>query len=159
MTPLAKQPFGSDHEPAGDRTLLTTRLISATPEQVYAAFIAPERLARWWGPNGFRSTFQVFEPRPGGTWRFVMHGPNGADYPNHSVFEALVPGERVVIRHVSGPRFTLTVTLAAEAAGTRLTWQQSFDSESEFEAVRGFAVPSNEENLERLEAELARMSA
>lgn len=156
MTPLATGPSGTEQEAADDRTLVTARLIAATPNQVYAAFVAPERLARWWGPKGFRNTFQVFEPRPGGTWQFVMHGPNGADYPNHSVFEALVPGERVVIRHVSGPRFTLAVTLVAEGTGTRLTWRQSFDSASEFEAVRRFAEPANEENLDRLEAEVAR---
>jgi uncharacterized protein YndB with AHSA1/START domain len=137
---------------------MTARLIAASPEQVYAAFVTPERLARWWGPKGFRSTFQVFDPRPGGTWRFVMHGPNGADYPNDSVFETLTPGVRVVIRHVSGPRYTLTVTLAGEGAGTRLTWRQSFDSASQCEAIRRIAVPANEENLDRLEVELARTS-
>jgi hypothetical protein len=84
-----------------------------------------------------------------------MHGPNGADYPNESVFETLVPGEKIVIRHLSGPRFTLTVTLAAEGAGTRLTWHQVLDSLSECEAVRRFAVGANEENLDRLESELA----
>jgi uncharacterized protein YndB with AHSA1/START domain len=158
MTPLATGPSGAEQELADDRTLLTARLISAPPEQVYAAFVTPERLARWWGPRGFRSTFQVFDPRPGGTWRFVMHGPNGADYPNDSVFETLIPGERVVIRHVSGPRYTLAVTLAVEGTGTRLTWRQSFDSASQCEAVRRIAVPANEENLDRLEAELGRTS-
>ena len=145
-------------DPAADRTLRTSRWISAGPEQVYAALVAPERLARWWGPKGFRNTFEAFDPRPGGEWRFVMHGPNGADYPNQSVFEALVPGERVVIRHVSRPHFTLSVTLAAEGAGTRLTWRQCFESAAECEAVRGIAAPANEENLDRLEAELARTS-
>jgi uncharacterized protein YndB with AHSA1/START domain len=158
MPPLATGPFGTEQELGDDRTLLTARLIAAPPEQVYAAFVTPERLARWWGPKGFRSTFQVFDPRPGGTWRFVMHGPNGADYPNDSVFETLIPGERVVIRHVSGPRYRLTVTLAVEGAGTRLTWRQSFDSASQCEAVRRIAVPANEENLDRLEVELARTS-
>jgi uncharacterized protein YndB with AHSA1/START domain len=66
---------------------------------------------------GFRNTFQLFEPRPGGSWKFVMHGPNGADYTNSSVLETLMPGERIVIRHASGPRFTLTVILAADGAG------------------------------------------
>lgn len=145
----------NEQELAGERTLLTARLIAATPAQVYAAFVTPERLARWWGPKGFRNTFEVCEPRTGGTWRFTMHGPNGANYPNDSVFEALVPGALVVIRHVSGPPYRLTVTLAAEGAGTRLTWRQTFDVASHFESARRFAVPANEENLDRLEAELA----
>jgi uncharacterized protein YndB with AHSA1/START domain len=158
MTPPATGPSRTEQDRAAERTIATARVIAALPEQVYAAFVSSERLARWWGPKGFRNTFQVFEPRPGGTWRFVMHGPNGGDYPNVSVFETLVPGERIVIRHVSGPRFTLTVTLAAEGAGTHVTWHQVFDSLSECEAVRRFAVGANEENLDRLESELARTS-
>jgi len=156
MTPLATGPTGTEQDLGDDRALATARVVAASPEQVYAAFVSPERLARWWGPNGFRSTFQVFEPRPGGTWRFVMHGPTGVDYPNDSVFETLLPGERVVIRHHSAPRFTLVVALAAEGAGTRLSWRQTFDSASECEALRGLAVPANEENLDRLELELTR---
>jgi uncharacterized protein YndB with AHSA1/START domain len=158
MTPLASGPAGTDQDLPSDRTLVTSRVIAASPEQVYATFVSAERLARWWGPQGFRNTFQVFEPRTGGTWRFVMHGPNGGDHPNESVFEELIPGERIVIRHVSGPRFTLTVTLTSDGAGTRLTWRQSFDSAREYEAVRSLAGPANEENLDRLEVELASAS-
>jgi uncharacterized protein YndB with AHSA1/START domain len=154
MAPPAADSTGMEGDLAGDRTLATARLIAASPDQVFAAFVSPDRLARWWGPKGFRNTFQVFEPRPGGSWRFVMHGPNGADYPNDSVFEALVPGEQVVIRHISRPWFTLTVSLAAEGAGTRLTWRQEFDSAATCEAVRRIAGPGNEENLDRLEAEM-----
>jgi uncharacterized protein YndB with AHSA1/START domain len=156
MTPLATGPSGTEQEPAASRTLATSRVLAASPAQVYAAFVSAERLARWWGPKEFRNTFQVFEPRPGGRWRFVMHGPNGASYPNDSTFEALMPGELVVIRHHNAPYFTLTITLAAEGAGTRLTWSSVFDSAAHYEAVRGFAVPANEENLDRLEVELGR---
>lgn len=154
MTPLATGPSDAEQGPAGSRTLATSRVLAASPAEVFAAFVSAERLARWWGPKGFRNTFQVFEPRPGGSWRFVMHGPNGANYPNDSTFEALVPGELVVIRHHSAPYFTLTITLAAEGAGTRLTWSGVFDLAAHYEAVRGFAVSANEENLDRLEVEL-----
>jgi uncharacterized protein YndB with AHSA1/START domain len=142
--------------PSASRTLATSRVLAGPPTAVYAAFVSAERLARWWGPKGFRNTFQVFEPRPGGSWRFVMHGPNGRDYPNDSIFDALVPGELVVIRHVSKPCFTLTIALAARGAGTHLTWRQEFDSATDCEAVRGIVVPANEENLDRLEAEIGR---
>ena len=60
-----------------------------------------------------------------------------------------------MIRHASGPRFTLTVTLTPDGAGARLVSRQSFDSAREAEAVRGFAGPANEENLDRLAAESA----
>lgn len=155
MTTLANGASSAQQSLSPDRTLSTSRMLAASPEQIYAAFTSGERLARWWGPNGFRNTFHVFEPKPGGAWRFVMHGPNGADYPNDSRFDELIPPGRIVIRHLSGPRFTLTVTLAPEGTGTRLTWQQAFDAASEYESVRRIAVDANEENLDRLEAELA----
>jgi uncharacterized protein YndB with AHSA1/START domain len=155
MSPLAPVPSGAADPELAARTFLSSRLLAASPEQVYAAFVTPERLARWWGPKDFRNTFEVCDPRPGGSWRFVMHGPNGANYPNQSVFEALVPGERIVIRHVAGPLYTLTVTLAREGAGTRLTWRQCFDSPRVAETVRRIVPGANEENLDRLEAELA----
>jgi uncharacterized protein YndB with AHSA1/START domain len=156
MAPLDTGPSDTGQGPAGSRTAATSRVLAAAPAQVFAAFVSAERLARWWGPKGFRNTFQVFEPRPGGSWRFVMHGPNGANYPNESSFEALVPGELVVIRHRNAPLFTLTVALAAEGAGTHLTWSQAFDSAADYQAVRGVVVPANEENLDRLEVELGR---
>jgi hypothetical protein len=154
MTPPVTGPSDAEPGPAGSRTLATSRVLAASPAQVYDAFVSAERLARWWGPRGFRNTFQVFEPRPGGAWRFTMHGPNGASYPNDSTFQALVPGQLVVIRHNNAPHFTLTVTLAAEGAGTRLGWSGVFDTVAHYEAVRGFAATANEENLDRLEAEL-----
>lgn len=156
-SPTAPPPAAPD--PAADRTLATTRLLAATPSQVYAAVVTPERLARWWGPRGFRNTFQVCEPRPGGAWEFVMHGPNGVDYPNRSTFDALVPGERIVIRHLNHPHYTLTVALAAEGAGTRVSWRQEFETASVCEAVRRVAGPGNEDNLDRLEAELGQAPA
>ncbi len=155
MTTPSTRATDAEQDGAAERTLSTARTIPASAEEVYSAFVTPERLARWWGPKGFRNTFQVCDPRPGGAWSFVMHAPNGADYRNESVFEALVPGQRIVIRHVSGPRYRLTVSLAAEGAGTRLSWRQTFDKAQHYESVRRFAVTANEENLDRLEAELA----
>ena len=100
-------------------TFAHTCLIPAAPSAVYAAFTAPERLARWWGPEGFRNTFTLCDFRPGGAWRFTMHGPDGKDYPNESQFVEVVPNARVVIRHVNAPHFVLTVELRAEGEGTR----------------------------------------
>lgn len=139
-----------------DRDIVTSRVVSATPEEIVAAFRDPARLARWWGPAGFRNTFDEFDFRPGGHWRFVMHGPDGADYRNRSVFvETAQP--RIVVDHVSGPKFRLTVTLdAAATGGTRVGWTQTFPSAAERDRIATFAVAANEQNLDRLEAELAR---
>ncbi|MDT8991934.1 SRPBCC family protein [Curvibacter sp. APW13] len=129
--------------------------LAAAPSKVFAAFAAPERLARWWGPAGFRNTFAVCEFRPGGAWRFTMHGPDGKDYPNESQFVEVVPNARVVIRHVNAPHFVLTVELHAEGQGTRVQWTQVFDDPAVAQAVRHIVEPANEQNLQRLAAEVA----
>jgi uncharacterized protein YndB with AHSA1/START domain len=140
-------------------TFAHTALIPATPAAVFAAFSDPERLARWWGPEGFRNSFDQCEFRPGGAWRFTMHGPDGTDYPNESTFVEVVPNARVVIRHVNAPHFVLTVALQAEGVGTRVQWTQVFDDPAVAQAVRHIVEPANEQNLQRLAAEVARPAA
>ena len=141
---------------AADAELTTTRLLDAPRERVFRAFQA-EHLAQWWGPNGFTNTFHEFELRAGARWRYTMYGPNGAGYPNESVFVEVVP-ERVVIEHISAPRFRLTITLATEGGRTRLTWRQRFPTAADCDRIRALAVPANEQNLDRLEARLAAMA-
>src|SRR5262245_47205878 len=143
---------------ASDREIVTTRLLDAPRERVFEAFRDPARLARWWGPKGFTNTFKEFDLRPGGVWRFVMHGPNGADYANHSVFVEVVKPEHVVFDHVSKPQFQMTIALGDAGPGkTTITWRMRFETAAECDKVRGFAPGANEQNLDRLEAELTRM--
>ena len=135
--------------------LSTERLLPASPRMVFAAFEQPEHLALWWGPSGFTNTFERFEFEPGGRWVFVMHGTNGASYPNESVFREIQPDTRIVIEHVVEPWFTLTVTLAPRGDQTHLTWVQEFESPEVAEQLRPICDPANEQNLDRLQALLA----
>jgi uncharacterized protein YndB with AHSA1/START domain len=139
------------------RTIANARVIGFPRALVFQALCEAEHLARWWGPNGFTNTFSVFEPRDGGSWVFVMHGPHG-DYPNESRFERVTP-EQVVIRHVSAPEFVLTVSMEDRGSETAITWEQEFDSAEMRDKVLAFVPTANEENLDRLEAELARMNS
>lgn len=145
----------SDASSKGDAVLTNRRLVNARPEEVFAAFRQPEKLARWWGPAGFTNTFQEFEFRPGGRWVFVMHAPNGLDYDNESFFREIEPYSRIVIEHVVTPWFRLTVTLSEEGGRTALTWQQEFESAEMAERMRPLSETANEQNLDRLEAVLA----
>ena len=135
--------------------LKTERTISASPAQIFEAFRQPEKLARWWGPAGFTNTFEVFNFVPGGLWKFVMHAPNGTDYPNECVFREIEPESRVVIDHVAEPHFTLTISLRTHDAHTHLTWEQAFKSAEVAEKLRSMCEPANEQNLDRLEMVLA----
>lgn len=134
--------------------MMTQRTIPFTPAEIYSAFADPARLAIWWGPNDFKNSFEIFEFRVGGSWRYVMHAPDGHNYPNESLFMELVPGERIVIQHVSAPRFKLTVSLSPDGQGTHVKWRQEFEDPKVAEAVRHIAEPGNEQNLDRLHLHL-----
>lgn len=141
-----------------DRELVATRLIDARRELVFRAFREPEHLAQWWGPKDFRNTFREFDFRPGGTWRVTMHGPDGTDYKNEYVLLEVVEPERIVISHPDPEHsFQLIIILAEEGAKTRFTWRMRFESAEHCNQVKAFVVEANEQNLDRLEAELARM--
>lgn len=132
------------------------RFIAAPPERVWRAFAEPQRLARWWGPAGFSSTFDRCDFRADGEWRFTLHGPDGAAYPNECVFRELAPASRVVIEHLGAVHhFVLTVTLVADGGGTRVDWRQRFDDAAHRARVAPFVLPANEQNLDRLAAEVA----
>jgi len=132
----------------------TSREIPASPEQVFAAFTDAQRLARWWGPAGFTNTFAACDFTPGGKWSYTMHGPNGGDYPNESVFEVVEPPARVVIRHVSKPNYRLTITLTPSSGGTTVSWEQAFDDADVARRIEHIVVPANEQNLDRLSVEI-----
>lgn len=135
---------------------ITSRDLPASPAQVFAAISTPERLARWWGPAGFSNTFTVCDFQPGGRWSFVMHGPDGASYANENVFAEIEAPGRVVIDHVCEPTFRLTIRLEATATGTRVAWEQVLDNAAFAEQMRHIIVPANEQNLDRLTAEVLR---
>lgn len=140
---------------AGENEVVNSREFDYPRNAVFGAFMDPERLARWWGPKDFTNTFQEFDFRPGGQWRFVMHGPNGTDYPNQSEFAEIVPGERIVLNHLNTPEFQLTISFAETAGRTTLTWRQRFAHAAAFERARSFLIEANEQNFDRLNAVLA----
>lgn len=135
-------------------TFRTTREIQASPEQVFAAMTDPERLARWWGPAGFTNEFHVCEIAPGGKWSFVMHGPDRGHYKNESLFEEVEAPRRMVVRHLSDPKYRLTITLEASGGGTTVGWAQAFDDAEVGKRIEHIVVPANEQNLDRLTAEV-----
>jgi hypothetical protein len=67
----------------------------------------------------------------------------------------LQPPAKVVIHHVSKPRYVLTITLAGYEQGTAITWTQEFEDASVAGRIRHIVEPANEQNLDRLESVLA----
>src|SRR5437899_724194 len=137
------------------REIVTTRMLHTPREKVFAAWTDPKLLAQWWGPNGFTNTFSEFDLRPGGAWKFVMHGPDGKNYPNHSVFAEITPPERIVFNHLVWPIFRITATFDDVGGKTKLTFRMLFNTAAECEQVKAFALDANEQNFDRLAALLA----
>jgi uncharacterized protein YndB with AHSA1/START domain len=117
-------------------TIIGVREFDAPRELVFEAWTDPKHLAQWWGPNGFTTTTSAFDMRPGGVWRFVMHGPDGCDYENRITFDEIVKPERLVYHHGGGDdvepvQFRTTVTFEDLGGRTRLTMRGVFPSAAE----------------------------
>lgn len=151
--PMSEPRSSSEHR--CDREIVSACVFRAAPGEVFEAFADPVRLARWWGPAGFASTIHEFDLRPGGRWRFTMHGPDGARYEIENRFVTVERPGRIVFRHPQpGHEFLMTMEFAADSGRTRLTWRMLFDSAAECARVRDFIIPANEQNFDRLAIDL-----
>jgi len=87
------------HATTPDREVVIARIIDAPRELVFGAFADVQHLSRWWGPHGFTTTTRAFAFREGGAWDFVMHAPDGSDYPNWITWREITPPERIALIH------------------------------------------------------------
>jgi uncharacterized protein YndB with AHSA1/START domain len=149
----AKSSLDLDSNP---RSIIGMREFDAPRDLVFAAWTDPKHLAQWWGPNGFTTTTHSFDFRPGGVWRFVMHGPDGRDYQNRITFEELVPPERIVYRHGGDEgepvHYTQTVIFEDIGGRTRITCRSDFASAAERDrSIREYRADTGlEQHLARL---------
>jgi uncharacterized protein YndB with AHSA1/START domain len=118
------------------RTDRARKIIAASPDAIYRAFVDPKAMAQWMPPKGMTARIDLFEPRAGGAYRMALvyddpskRGKSGA---NEDVvkgsFVELVPNERVVQRAVfdsADPAFagamTITWSFAAVDGGTEVS--------------------------------------
>jgi uncharacterized protein YndB with AHSA1/START domain len=111
-----------------DRELTITRVFDAPRDLVFKAWTELERLAQWWGPEGFALPFLELDMRPGGAWRACMRGPDGTNYWQHGVCRELVPPERLVYTLIwdSDPEHEMLVTVVFVERGqkTEMTFRQ-----------------------------------
>lgn len=138
--------------PATPNEIVSTRVFAVPRDRLFEAFADPSQLARWWGPKGFTNTFEEFHFHPGGTWRFTMHSPEGADFHNVSEFAEVFRPRRIVFRHLRPVHdFLMTITFEDASGGTALTWRMAFESADEVKKIGTFISQANEENFDRLQ--------
>ncbi|MCU1334596.1 MAG: hypothetical protein JWO19_177 [Bryobacterales bacterium] len=147
-----------------DREMVITRVFDAPRELVFDAWTDPKHIGSWWGPKGFKTTTYEIDVRPGGVWRFVMHGPDGVDYQNKIVYLEIVRPERLVYDHGEGDGpglFQATVTFAEAAGKTRLTMRALFRSAAERDEVvtKRKAIEGGNQTLDRFGEHLAKFKA
>jgi uncharacterized protein YndB with AHSA1/START domain len=138
------------------REICQERTFNAPRDLVFAAWTNPQALGCWWGPTGFTTTTHEMDFRPGGVWRFVMHGPDGVDYPNKITYLEIEPPARLVYDHSGDddfpPHFRTTVTFVERGGKTALTMTAVFPSAAARELVveKYGAIEGGKQTLARL---------
>lgn len=107
------------------RSIITRRTYDAPRDLVFSMWTDPKHIVHWWGPTGFTNTVHKMDVRPGGAWSHTMHGPDGVDYKNESVYVEVVRPSLLSYEH-KAPDFLATVTFEEEAGGTKVTLTMTF---------------------------------
>jgi uncharacterized protein YndB with AHSA1/START domain len=146
-----------------DRTIVISRVLNAPRELVFEAFTDPKHLIKWWGPMGFTNTFQETDIRVGGKWKFIMHGPDGTDYPNLVIYDEIKKPERISYSHGEKEgepmHFQVVITFEDQGEKTLLTMNSTFPSAEERDMViREYgAIEGGNQTIDRLEEILLEM--
>ena len=123
---------------ARERELVITRIFDAPRNVVFQAWTEPGRAARWWGPQGFVTTYCDMDVRPGGAFRVCMCSPEGVDHWKRGVYREVVEPERLVFTFAwedaegkPGHQTLVTLTFAEHGNKTELTLHRAvFESVS-----------------------------
>ena len=156
---------GIDAVAASDREIVVARTIEGSRPLVFQAYTDVKHLAHWWGPNGFTLTTHRFTFRPGGVWDFIMHGPDGTDYPNWIEYHEIVPLERISYVHgesADDPNaFVSTVTFVERGAATEIIMRAVFKTKAMRDEVveRYGAIEGGKQTLGRLASYVATLAA
>ena len=141
-----------------DREVYSSRELNAPVEKVYQSFANPLHLKEWWGPEGFTNTIHEFDLRPEGKWLLTMHGPQNGNYENSSIFKVVIPNKLITWTRVSQPLFDMEVAFEElENSRSRISFRMIFNTVEEYNKMKVFVAPKNEENFDRLERELLNM--
>jgi uncharacterized protein YndB with AHSA1/START domain len=117
------------------------RVYDAPLKAVWDAWCDPEQAKHWWGPRGFTITHHSKDLRPGGIWHYTMHGPDGTDWINKTLYHEVEEHSKLVYDHggndVQAPLFRVTALFTALGEKkTQLDMTMSFPSPEAAEASR-----------------------
>jgi uncharacterized protein YndB with AHSA1/START domain len=109
---------------------------------VWEAWTDPNQTAQWWGPRGFTLTTHSKDLRAGGTWKYTMHGPDGTDYPNITLYHEVEKYSRLVYDHGGNenqpPLFRVTVNFTEVKGKTKMEMSMALPTPEAAEETRKF---------------------
>jgi PhnB protein len=135
-----------------DREIKISRLFNAPVELVWEVWTNPDHIKKWWGPNGFTNTIHQMDVKKDGEWNLIMHGPDGTDYVNKSIFKEIIHHKKIVYQHVSGPNFIATIEFESRDETTFMNWHMLFETREQFiQVVKTFKADEGlKQNIEKL---------
>lgn len=127
-----------------ERTMILQRVIRAPKKLVWGAWMNPETLPKWWGPDGFSCRTDRIDLRSGGDWVFDMIAPDGTVFPNHHRYGEVRAENRITYALLwgeNGPQHADAWASFDEADGaTTVTLGMVFSTAAEFQTARGFGA-------------------
>lgn len=141
---------------AAERTMVLQKVIRAPRGVVWKAWMNPETLPLWWGPEGFSCRTKRIDLRQGGEWVFDMIGPDGTVYPNHHRYGEVKTEERLgytLLWGENGPKHADAWASFEDQDGfTKVTLGMVFSTAAEFQTAKGFgAIELGLETLGKLD--------
>ncbi len=143
-----------------ERELIISRTLYAPVELFWEVWVNPEHIKNWWGPEGFTTTISKMEVKPKGEWDLILHGADGTDYKNKSIFKEIVKHKKIVYNHISAPKFLATIEFESLGDTTKISWQMLFETAEQFhQGVKVFKANEGlKQNIMKLEAYLKNRS-
>lgn len=122
--------------------LKISRVYVAPVKAVWDAWTDPKQVAQWWGPRGFTLTTHGKDLRAGGFWSYTMHGPDGVNYPNKTLYLEVEKHSRLVYDHGGNddrpPLFRVTVVFTESKGKTKMEMSMKLPTPEAAEETRKF---------------------
>ncbi|HEY9205217.1 MAG TPA: SRPBCC family protein [Candidatus Methanoperedens sp.] len=93
---MTKKKFTKITSEPGKQEIIIEREFDAPRELVFRAFTDPELYVQWLGPHRLTMTLETFEPRNGGSWRYIQKDANGNEFAFHGVNHEVISPERII---------------------------------------------------------------
>jgi uncharacterized protein YndB with AHSA1/START domain len=139
MPDTSTLPHKTEFELVGDTQVEITRIIEGTPEQVFDAYVNPDKLVQWWGPRTLSTEVDKLDAKVPGEWRFFHVAPDGEQYAFHGVYHEVTAPTRIVqtFEFEGAPGYVSLETITLEAIGskTKITAVATYAGPTDRDAV------------------------